>query len=108
MTSLVPQRHQRIDFRRAPTRHVTSHQRYTRQENCDTYERYRIGWGDAEEHGPHQTRQTESADQTKSNANQDKQHSPSDHHSEHVSPLRSDGHANTDLVRALSDAVTHY
>src|SRR5205807_9847162 len=78
---LVTQCHQRIDFRRAPTRHITSHKCHGRQQDRYTYERCGIGWGDAEDHSLHQTRQTERGDQAQSNANQDEHHAASNHQS---------------------------
>src|SRR5205823_12875634 len=69
MPSLVAQRHQRIDFRRAPGREVTSNQgdRYQTQRNCT--QRHRVGWTDSYQQARHETRQGPRAAQANSNSN---------------------------------------
>src|SRR2546422_6512603 len=69
MPSLISQRHQRIDFRRAPGREVTSNQgdRYQTQRDCT--QRHRVGWTDSYQQARHETRQGPRAAQANSNSN---------------------------------------
>src|SRR5438552_17584917 len=56
LTSFVPQRHQRIDFRRAARGDIAREQRNGCEHHSNSPKRYGIGWADSEEQTANQTR----------------------------------------------------
>ena len=105
--SLIPQRHQRVHFRRPPRRDVTCEQRHAGEQQCDNRKRRRISRAHAKQQARHQARQREGSRQTNHLSDQDQGHTLPYHQSEHISLSCAQSHTDADLVGSLRDGIGH-
>src|SRR2546430_9221114 len=104
-SSLVPKRHQRIDFRGPPRGDVTREQCNENQQARDSREGRRVGRAHAKQQTRYQTRQGKRARQTCGDSDQRQSHSVSDNQLQYITRLCAKGHSYADLVGALCGAV---
>src|SRR5215213_1907331 len=99
--SLISQRYQRIDFRRASRRHVACNKAHSREQQRHQHKRQRIRRSHFEQQTPHRSRQRKRTRYSQHHANNNQRHSLPDHHQQHVAGTRAKRHVNANLTRTL-------
>src|SRR5687767_14655417 len=79
MTSLVPQCYKWINLCCPAAWYVAGNKSHDCKQHGDSDKRCRVSWFHAKEHACHQSRKTESTNQTKSNSDYCQPHSLTDH-----------------------------
>src|SRR2546430_5404690 len=103
MPSLVSQRHQRIDFRRAPRGDVTGQQSNYDQHKRDRDKRQRIGRAHSIKQAVHQSRSRESSEQANQHSSRYQPQPLTDDQPQHISGAGPERHADADLMSPLTD-----
>src|SRR5207245_327901 len=101
ISSLVTQRDQRVDFRRAPRRDVASHKRYEAQQQRHPHKRQRVGGCDTIQKADESARRGDRDQKSKCQSSCDNEQAFAQHKSQYIPFLRAQRHSNTHLPRAL-------
>ena len=102
---LISQGHDGVRLRRAACRNVAGEQRHSGQDQRDDDERQRVGGLDAVEQAGQEASQSQGACNSDAHTNHRQAHASVHDKFKYVALLRSQGHADADLVRALGNRV---
>src|SRR5262249_14704070 len=103
--SLVPQRNHRFDASCPACREIACPQRHDCQEKNHANEGERVGWAHQEQKSPKQSRESEGAEQTESDAGGNHPHPMTKDKSQHAARRGAESHPDSDFASSLSCSV---
>src|SRR6185503_4674622 len=104
----VSQRYEWIEFG-GPTRgNITREQRHGEQNYRRYYKREPISWGHFKQQAPHHASEGQRSNQPNGSSDDREGHTLHDYQLEHITLLRAQRHANTNLLRSLGHEIRHH
>ena len=86
-----------------PCRNETSEKRNGSENGCNGNEGSWIAWRNLEKHGPEDSRNDRSSDETRCQSDYNDPHAFSERHAQNIEALRAESDADSDFVRTLAE-----